>query len=173
MDERGKVTGVIESTLKAAAFKLHRGDVAIKQRSGLQNHPTPPPSMAAPLSPDIIDCVFTSSPDFATLLSTILVSKSFHSVFQAHPNSILTSVAKTHIGPEVLPCAIRLAHFNRDEYLASRENYVGDFPSERKFSHNETPVVAPCVAALAKNDRVVTELELFFSTTYVSLSIHL
>ena len=128
--------------------------------------------MVTPLSPDIIDCVFTSLPDFATLLSTILVSKSFHKVFQAHPNSILTSVARTHIGHELLPCAIRLAHFNRDEYLASRESYVGDFPSERKFSHNEAPVVTPYVAALAKNDRVVTELELFFSTTCVLLSIH-
>jgi len=129
--------------------------------------------MVAPLSPDIIDCVFTSLPDFATLLSTILVSKSFHGVFQAHPNSILTSVARTHIGFELLPCALRLLHFNRDEYLASREDYVGDFPLERKFSHNEVPVVAPYVAALAKNDRVVTELELFFSTTCVLLSIHL
>jgi len=129
--------------------------------------------MVAPLSPDIIDCVFTSLPDFATLLSTILVSKSFHSAFQAHPNFIITSVARTHIGPELLPCALRLAHFNRDEYLTSRENYVRDFPSERKFSHNETQVVAPYVAALAEKDRVVTELELFFSTTYVLLSIHM
>ena len=149
------------------ANRAHRGDVVIKQRNGLQN----PQNMVAPLSTDIIDCVFTSLPDFATLLSTILVSKSFHKVFQDHPNSILTSVARTHIGPELLPCAVRLAHFNRDEYLASRENYVRDFPSEKKFSNNETPAVAPYIAALAKNDRVVTELELFFSTTYVSFFI--
>ena len=128
--------------------------------------------MVAPLSPDVIDCVFTALPDFATLLSTILVSKSFHRVFQAHPSSILTSVTETHIGPEVLPCAIRLAHFDRDEYLASRANYVRDFPPERKFSRNEAPAVAPYVPALAKNDSVVTELELFFSTTCVLLSIH-
>ena len=126
--------------------------------------------MVALLSPDIIDCVFTSLPDFATLLSTILVSKSFHAVFQAHPNYILTSVAKTHIGAELLPCAIRLAQFDRDKYLGSRADYVRNFPSERKFSHNEAPAVASYIGTLAKNDRVVTELELFFSTTCVLLS---
>ena len=127
--------------------------------------------MALHLSSDIIDCVLTSLPDFATLASTILVSKSFYRVFQAHPNSILTSVAATQIGPEVMPCAIRLAHFNRDEYLASRTSYVQDFPSERKFSPDEAPVVTPLyVAILAKNDRVAQELEVFFSTTCVLLS---
>jgi len=129
--------------------------------------------MAAPPSPDIIDCVFTSLPDFATLLSTILVSKSFHEVFQAHPTSILTSVAKTQIGPELFPCAVRLAHFDRNEYMASRANYVQNFPSERKFPQNEVPEVTTHVAAaLAKNERIVVGLELFFSTTCVLLSIH-
>jgi len=129
--------------------------------------------MAPPLSSDIIDCVLTSLPDFATLFSTILVSKSFHEIFQAHPSSILTSVATTQIGPEVLPCAIRLAHFNRDEYLVSRANYVQDFPPERGFSHTGAPVVTPHVAKLVKNDSVVRELELFFSTKCVFFSIRL
>jgi len=120
--------------------------------------------MAPPLSSDIVDCVLTSLPDFATLASAILISKSFHEVFQAHPSSILTSVATTQIGPELLPCAIRLAHFNKDEYLPSRSNYVQGFPSERKF-HDEAPGITSYAAALAKNDDVVTELELFFSTT--------
>ena len=127
--------------------------------------------MAAPPSSDVIDCVFTSLPDFATLLSTILVSKSFHEVFQAHPSSILTSVAKTQIGPELLPCAIRLAHFDRNKYLASRASYVQDFPSERKFTKNEAPEVATLVAALDKNNSVVVEMELFFSTMCVLLSV--
>jgi hypothetical protein len=133
------------------------------------DNPTPLLNMALPLSSDIIDCVFTSLPDIATLLSTILVSKSFHEIFQAHPSSILTSVATTQIGPALLPCAIRLAHFNKDEYLASRAKYVQDFPSERKFSHKEAPVLTPYVAAVAKNDGVVTELELFFGITCVLL----
>jgi len=129
--------------------------------------------MAPPPSPDIIDCVFTSLPDFATLFSTILVSKSFHEVFQAHPSSILTSVAKTQFGPELFPCAVRLAHFDRDEYTASRTNYVQAFPSERKFPQNEAPEVTTHIAAaLAKNERVAVELELFFSTACVLLSIH-
>ena len=126
--------------------------------------------MTAPPSSDIIDCVFTSLPDFATLFSTILVSKSFHEVFQAHPSSILTSVAKTQIGSELFPCAIRLAHFNRNEYTASRANYVQDFPSEKEFSQNEALEVTTRLAALAKNDRIVVELELFFSTMCVLLS---
>ena len=128
--------------------------------------------MGSPLSSDIIDYVFTSLPDFATLFSTILVSKSFHEIFQTHPSSILTSVAETQIGSDLLPCAIRLAHFNRDEYLASRANYVQDFPAERKFSHREAPAVTPYIAALVRNDSIVTELELFFSTTCVLLSVH-
>ncbi|KAF9786111.1 hypothetical protein BJ322DRAFT_1058049 [Thelephora terrestris] len=120
--------------------------------------------MAPPLSSDILYCVLTSLPDFATLLSGILISKAFHQVFQAHPNSTLISVAATQIGPEVLPCAIRLAHFNRDEYLTSRAAYVRGFPSERMFTHTEASEVTPYVGALAKNDIIVRELELFFST---------
>ena len=129
--------------------------------------------MSPSLSSDIIDYLLTSLPDSGTLLSTILVSKSFYDVFQAHPSSIITSVVTNQIGPELLPCAIRLAHFNGDEYLASRANYVQNFPSERKFTHNETQAATPHLAALIKNDNVVTELELFFSATCVLLSIHL
>jgi len=130
-------------------------------------------SMPPSLSSDIIDYLLTSLPDSGTLLSTILVSKSFYEAFQAHPNSILTSVATNQIGPELLPCAMRLAHFNRDEYLASRANYVQNFPLERKFTRNGAQVVTPYLAALTKNDKVVTEMELFFSTTCVLLSVHL
>jgi hypothetical protein len=128
-------------------------------------------NMAPPLSSDIVYCVLTSLPDFATLLSGILISKSFHQVFQAHPSSTLISVAATQIGPEVLPCAIRLARFNRDEYLTSRTAYVRGFPSERTFTHTEASEVTPYVGALAKNDTIVRELELFFSTVYVLSSI--
>ena len=130
-------------------------------------------SMPPSLSSDIIDYLLTLLPDSGTLLSTILVSKSFCEAFQAHPNSILASVATNQIGPELLPCAMRLAHFNRDEYLASRANYVQNFPLERKFSCNEAQVITPHLAALIKNDKVVTEMELFFSTTCVLLSVHL
>ena len=127
--------------------------------------------MAPSLSSDIIDYLLTSLPDSGTLLSTILVSKSFYAAFQAHSNSILTSVTTNQIGSELLPCAIRLAHFNRDGYLASRANYVQNFPLERKFSHNGAQIATPYLAALTKNDNVVTELELFFSTTCVLLSV--
>jgi len=130
-------------------------------------------NMPPSLSSDTIDHLLTSLPDSGTLLSTILVSKSFYGAFQTHPNSILTSVATNQIGPELLPCAIRLAHLNRDEYLVSRANYVQNFPLERKFSRSEAQVVTPHLAALIKNDNVVTELELFFSTTYVLFSVHL
>lgn len=127
--------------------------------------------MAPPLSSDIIYCVLTSLPDFETLLSGILISKAFYRVYQGHPSSTLTSVATTQIGPEILPCAIRLAHFKRDEYLASRGAYVRGFPSERKFTHTEAPAVTPYAGALAKNDSVVRELELFYSAVYVLSSI--
>ena len=127
--------------------------------------------MAFPLTSDVIDCVLTSLPDLPTLLSTILVSKSFYEAFQAHPGSTLISVAATQIGHEVLPFAIRLAHFNRDDYLASRITYVQDFPSEGKFSHTEAPAVTSYIGALARNNSIVRELELFFSITSVPLSI--
>ena len=129
--------------------------------------------MAPSLSPDIIDHLLMSLPDTKTLLSTILVSKSFYNAFRVHPSSILTSVATNQIGPELLPCAIRLTQFNRDEYLASRASYVQNFPLEREFSRNEVSAVAPHLATLIRNDDVVTELELFFSITCVLLSIHL
>jgi hypothetical protein len=135
--------------------------------NGLQDNLPPLTNMAPFLSSDIIDCLFTSLPDFATLFSTILVSKSFHEVFQTHPRSILTSVTTTQIGPELLPCAIRLAHFNSDEYLASRTKYVQDFPSERKFSQKEAQPVTAYVGALARNDSVATELEILFSVRCV------
>ena len=128
--------------------------------------------MSPPLSSDVIDHLLTSLSDAGTLLSTILVSKSFYEVFKAHPSSTLTSVATNQIGPELLPCAIRLVHFNRNEYLASRADYVQNFPSEKKVSYNETSTVASHFAALAKNDNVVMELEVFFSTTCVLLSVH-
>ena len=99
--------------------------------------------MAPSLSPDIIDHLLMSLPDIRMLLSTVLISKSFHNVFQAHPSSILTSVAANQIGPQLLPCAIRLTHFNRDEYLASRASYVQNFLLEKKFSCNEASAVAP------------------------------
>ena len=127
-----------------------------------------PPS----LSSDVIDYLLTLLPDSGTLLSTILVSKSFYEAFQAHPNSILTSVVTNQIGPELLPCAIRLAHLNGHEYLASRANYVQNFPLERMFFRSGPQVVTPHLAALIKNDNVVTELELFFSTMSVLLSVH-
>jgi hypothetical protein len=126
-------------------------------------------SMASHLSSDVIDCVLTSLPDFATLFSTILVSKSFYQVFQAHPSSTLISVAATQIGPDALPYAIRLAHFSRDDYLASRVTYVQEFPSERQLSHTEALEATSYVGALARNDRVVRELELSFSITCVTL----
>jgi len=152
----------------------HIRDCCHKIRYEPHNNPILPLSisMSPSLSSDIIDYLLTSLPDSGTLLSTILVSKSFYDVFQAHPSSIITSVATNQIGPELLPCAIRLAHFNRDEYLASRANYVQNFPPEREFSHNETQATTPHLAALIKNDSVVTELEVFFSTTCVLLSIH-
>ena len=123
--------------------------------------------MAPPLSSDIIDCVLTSLPDFTTLFSTILVSRSFYEVFRAHPTSTLASVAATLIGSEVLQCAIRLAHFNRDEYLESRTAYVQGFPSEGKFSRADTPDFTLYARALSENDSVARELELFFSFAYV------
>jgi hypothetical protein len=39
------------------------------------------------LDDDILDRIMTFCPTFGTLQSTILVSKAFHRVFQAHPKA--------------------------------------------------------------------------------------
>ena len=129
--------------------------------------------MAFPLSLDIIHYILTLLPDFATLLSAVLTSKSFYEVYLTYPDSILFPVAANQIGPEVLSCAIRLAHFNRDDYLASRTTYVQGFHSEKEFSHIKVPKITSHVRALARNDKVARELELFISTKCVLLFNHL
>ena len=125
-------------------------------------------SISPPLTSDIVDHVLTSLPDFASLLSAILVSKLFHRVFQAHPSSIITSVAVTQIGFEVLPCAHRLARFNRTKFLTSRTTYVERFPPERDFSPTKAPALTQHVRALGVNDDVVRELEIHYSTVCAS-----
>lgn len=129
-------------------------------------------STSPPLTSDIVDHVLTSLPDFASLFSAILVSRLFHRVFQAHPSSILTSVAETQIGSEVLPCALRLARFDRARYLTSRTTYVERFPSEREISPTKAPALVLHARAPAMNDDVVRELEIHYSTVYGSFLTH-
>ncbi|KAH7923083.1 hypothetical protein BV22DRAFT_1036762 [Leucogyrophana mollusca] len=56
---------------------------------------------------DLTDRILTSLPDFKTLQSTILTSKSIYSVFRNRPHSIVRAVAYNQIGP-ALPQAVRL-----------------------------------------------------------------
>ncbi|KAF7346975.1 hypothetical protein MVEN_01450300 [Mycena venus] len=70
------------------------------------------------LDDDVVDLIMTLCPTFATLQSTILVSKAFHGVFKSREKSIIWAVALNAIGP-ALPQALRVArypYFNDNKY---------------------------------------------------------
>lgn len=50
---------------------------------------------------DLIDRILTYLPDFDTLLSAILVSRSIYSVFKARPSSIKVAITINIAGPSV------------------------------------------------------------------------
>ncbi|KAJ7825568.1 hypothetical protein B0H14DRAFT_2517836 [Mycena olivaceomarginata] len=69
---------------------------------------------------DVVDLILTLCPTFATLQSTILVSKAFYEVFKLREKSIIWAVAYNVIGP-ALPQALRVARYpyyedNSDAY---------------------------------------------------------
>ena len=60
------------------------------------------------LHPDVLDKILLSLPDFQTLSAALRTSRThFYSVFQAHPKSIVLSIAYNVVGP-ALPQAVRV-----------------------------------------------------------------
>lgn len=109
------------------------------------------------LNSDIVDLIMTSLADYETLKSTILTCKSFHAVFQAHQNSILTSVAYNLAGP-TLPHALSVLRYSAD--------LPATFLGEACSSYNivgSPPISLPEMPDLERNAAVVHRLEDLYS----------
>ena len=118
--------------------------------------------MLSRLSSDVIDIILTAVPDFATLLSVILVSKHIHSVFETRPNSIIRIVAENQVGHGVLPQALRVVRLGVDASQQSEaEIQVANLPEEKDVLAQQ--ITRQEAAALARNARVANTLEVLFS----------
>ncbi|KDQ62627.1 hypothetical protein JAAARDRAFT_203719 [Jaapia argillacea MUCL 33604] len=118
-----------------------------------------------PLDEDILHHVFDYLPDFSSLLSVLLVSKSTHAVFDNRPNSITCAVAENQFGP-ILPHALRVIRLEerKHAYCKAHPYELDDLPKEE---HSSSEVITSSDACrLCKNSRVVAELEGLFSWRY-------
>ncbi|KAF7342246.1 hypothetical protein MVEN_01812600 [Mycena venus] len=101
----------------------------------------------------------TFCPNFDTLQSTILVSKTFHRVFQTRPKSITRAVAGNIVGP-ALPQALRVIRFPYDDY----DTLDGDLSMATACPEDDKSVItAEEVEKLEENCQVVAELEDIYS----------
>ncbi|KAF7344101.1 hypothetical protein MVEN_01699800 [Mycena venus] len=115
-----------------------------------------------PLDDDILDRIMTFCPTFGTLQSTILVSKAFHRVFQAHPKSINRSVAYNIVGP-ALPQALRVVRYPYDGYTSDGDpSTMAEVCPE---DHDPSVITAEEKETLQENSRVVAVLEDIYSLT--------
>lgn len=114
-----------------------------------------------PLDDDIVDRILTWLPDFYTLKSTILVSKSIHTVFEAHPKSIIRAVAYNLVGP-ALPQALRTTRclfrkidgLTEPDYALDEEMLLPMKPEE--------------ICQIIQTTSVVESLEDLFSRRYIT-----
>jgi hypothetical protein len=106
------------------------------------------------LSDDLIYCIFTFLPNFEALRSTLRASKTFYTVFEAHPQSIVRDIAFNQFGP-ALPQALRLVRCQSRNYEPAKllEVDVVTHP----------PITPKEARMLAFNARVVRALEDLFS----------
>ncbi|TFK73658.1 hypothetical protein BDN72DRAFT_834535, partial [Pluteus cervinus] len=136
---------------------------------------------ALPLDDDILDRIFAFLSDFDTLRALILTSKAFHSIFQAHPNSIIRAISYNLVGP-ALPQAVRYMRHqakksSEDDSDGSatedsdEEDEEGTGTSKkqppRPAPEPESSAIAPIkrseTSSLANNHTVVKKLEDIFS----------
>lgn len=76
----------------------------------------------ANLPPDILYHFLLNIRDFRTLSATLRTSRDIHDVFQEHPHSIVTAIASNVVGgADVLPAAIRLVAYQREETWCDEE----------------------------------------------------
>ncbi|KAJ6483155.1 hypothetical protein C8R45DRAFT_1000732 [Mycena sanguinolenta] len=113
------------------------------------------------LDDDIVDRIMTFCPTFDTLRSTVLVSKAFYRIFQAHPKSITRAVSYNIVGP-ALPQALRVIRYPYHEYTLDSDPLAvaAAYPEEPR------PVVIPREEqVLLENSQVVAVLEDVYSRT--------
>ncbi|TFK72711.1 hypothetical protein BDN72DRAFT_957066 [Pluteus cervinus] len=117
-----------------------------------------------PLDDDILDRIFAFISDFDTLRSLILTSKAFYSIFQAHSNSIIRTIAYNFVGP-ALSQAARLVRYKSRKLDG---NDLGDDVIENDESKGEESDAAMSlktsdVLTLIESHTVVKKLEDRFS----------
>ncbi|KAK7045456.1 hypothetical protein VNI00_007709 [Paramarasmius palmivorus] len=118
-----------------------------------------------PLADDIIDRILLFLPDFATLRSTILASKSFHNVFKTHPNSILRAVAYNITGP-ALPQALRCIRYHvsdPDDSETEDEEEMGTVTNTEHETEERAPIKSGETHQLVRNAKIVKDFENIFS----------
>lgn len=111
--------------------------------------------MAQFVTTDVNYHILTSVADFPTLLSIILTSKAFHSVFETHPNSIIRDVAYNEVG-SALPQALRLV---RCKAALCRHAAIEDLPEESDV----IPIGRAEARMLAENAKIARRFEALFS----------
>ncbi|KAJ7261073.1 hypothetical protein C8J57DRAFT_472549 [Mycena rebaudengoi] len=121
------------------------------------------PYNGLPLDDDIIDRIMTFCPTFGTLQSTILVSKAFYRVFQAHPKSITRAVAYIAVGP-ALPQALRVVRYPYYEY-DTPDCDSSLMATACPEDHSPSFISAEENVSLQENSRVVATLEDIYSLT--------
>ncbi|KAJ7800929.1 hypothetical protein B0H14DRAFT_3885345 [Mycena olivaceomarginata] len=119
-------------------------------------------SYDGPLDDDILDRIMSFCPTFGTLQATILVSKAFHRVFQAHPKSITRSVAYNIVGP-ALPQALRVVRYPYDGYTSDGD--PSTMAETCPEDHDPTVITAAEKTTLEENSRVIAVLEDIYSLT--------
>ncbi|KAJ7198045.1 hypothetical protein B0H12DRAFT_603819 [Mycena haematopus] len=130
------------------------------------------------LGDDVVDRIMTFCPTFSTLGSTILVSKTFYNVFQAHPMSIVQAVAYNVVGP-ALPQALRVVRYPyRWWYREEWEEEDEDDPDPSELAPKSDSMAEACPEEhsasvityeeqrkLLKNAEVINEFENIYSLT--------
>ncbi|KAH7910115.1 hypothetical protein BJ138DRAFT_1009494 [Hygrophoropsis aurantiaca] len=110
---------------------------------------------------DVTDGILSSLPDFNTLHSAILTSKSIYTVFHDRPHSTIRAVAFNQIGP-ALPQALRLVRCERANlWLRPVDELLGE---DELLKH---PVItSEEVRMLVEKVKVADALEDLFSCRY-------
>lgn len=111
-----------------------------------------------PLDDDILDRILLCSTSFDSLWSTILVSKAFHSVYSAHPTSIVRAVAYNMAGP-ALP---QLLTFIRASGRLPIDLTANHIPAELTPA-DVGPITDDEVKEISRQASVAKELEDIFS----------
>ena len=104
---------------------------------------------------DVTDRILASLPSFPSLRSTLLASRSAHTVFNARPLHILSQVAHNHIGP-ALPQALRLVRSYNAHKRPVRVPSEQDCTDNARISWQDAQL-------LAHVHKIVSNLEDLFS----------